>query len=150
MSVREDIVSNVVSTLQGISAASGYNNTLASTQVTRDVQNFRDNDGYDRKLVVMAVNEEQNWVDIGGNYMEARLTVRVEGRVRATSNIETEINQLIDDVETALCADGTRGSLDGVHYTAPAGITYFQGVSDDELIFRYDFEVEYDYIYGSP
>jgi len=147
MSTLESILSNVETTLEGVSISGGYNNDLSSAQVTREVKNFRDNEGYDRFIVILYAGERKEAVDIA-NYIDSWITVRIEGRVRSSSDLETKVNQLLEDIETVLSVDRTRNGY--AHDTFPKSVVILNGRSDDELLFRYDFEVYYSYSYGSP
>jgi hypothetical protein len=145
--LREAILDNVVSTLKTITRDNGYNNdmvTVKRTPVNESVLQMKD---YPAASVVWKREEK----DIQGSpqdYVQNDLTLTVRCVIRATEDIEGELNRMIDDVEKALTSSPTRGGY--AELTDPLLITIFQGESDKVLYFDYDFHVRYFYVWGNP
>jgi len=140
MSTRENIIADVVTTLEGITGIAG---------VTRDIKHFRETDSYPSVLIL---NGGQTFEpeDVGAVYLRSELIVRIRGIVQASSSIETVANDFLDDIETALCADDSRRRGDYAEDTLPKSVRMYDSANDDIQIFDFDFEIWYQYIYGSP
>ena len=147
MSQRENIIADIVTTLETITKANSY--TYDINTVTRDVKHFRELNGYP-SILVLNGGQAYEPEDVGAAYLRSNLIVRLRGMVRATSSIETVANYFLNDIETALCADDARRCGDYAEDTHPYNLKMYDGKDDDIQIFDFDFEIWYNYLYGSP
>ena len=148
MSIREDIINDVVSTLTGITVGGGYNNDIAV--VTRDTARFEHFDTTTEYPVAIVVwgSETKEGKDASYFYLEADLNIIIRGAVYATTDLETALNNFLEDIEKALCVDDTRGGK--AAFTAPLSITVYSGNNENILVFDYVFLIRYYYPFGSP
>lgn len=147
MSKRENIIANIVTTLNTITEDNGYHYNINT--VTREIKHFRELDDYPSVLIVGA-GEERESKSLSGNYVRSLLTVRIRGIVQAESDIETAANNFLDDIETALCSADSRRRGGYAEDTWPSKVYMYSGTSDNIQIFDFDFELWYNFIYGSP
>jgi hypothetical protein len=146
-STRKNILGNVETTLANILTASNYNNDILAAQITRFQKNFFDTDGYDKSLLVLIAGEE-GLHDDSAAHVENLLTVRVVGRIRSEQDLEDEVEDLAEDVETALTADRTRGGY--ADDTMKVAYLPLNAKSGDMMYFVMDFKIYYVYNYGTP
>ena len=147
MSQREDIIADIVTTLETITKANSY--TYDINTVTRDVKHFRELNGFP-SILVLNGGQSYEPEDVGAVYLRSNLIVRLRGMVQATSDIETVANNFLDDIETALCAEDSRRRDDNAEDTLPQAVRMYDGKDDDIQIFDFDFLIWYNYLYGSP
>ena len=147
MSQRENIIADIVTTLETITKANSY--TYDINTVTRDVKHFRELNGFP-SILVLNGGQAYEPEDVGAGYLRSKLIVRLRGMVQATSDIETVANNFLDDIETALCASTSRRRGDYAEDTLPLTVRMYDGKDDDIQIFDFDFEIWYNYLYGSP
>jgi len=147
MSVRENILNNIESTLASISIANGYNNDIGF--VTRESENFEQFETTDYPFAIISWStDDKETTGVPGQNVVSDLEVIIQGGIYATSSRETALNNFLDDIETALCADGTRG--DNAWYTLPVGIEVFMTPKENVIVFNYKFLIRYHYVYGNP
>src|SRR5688572_13079789 len=105
---RESIITNVVTTLQGITVAGGFKTDVV--QVERVAKNWADVGNGARPWLGVLVGKERYTHQPFGE-MDVFLTVHIIGHVASTSDEDrsTKLNALMDDVIAALQADTTRG-----------------------------------------
>lgn len=147
MSKREDIIANIVTTLNTITVANLYNYDIST--VTREIKHFRDLDSYPSALVLNA-GEERESKSISGNHVRSLLTVRIRGIVKAEEEIETVANNFLEDIEIALCSAASRRRGGYAEDTWPSKVYMYNGPGKDIQIFDIDFELWYNFLYGSP
>lgn len=145
MSTRLNIILNRVTALKTITIANGYNYDIDT--VTRELKHFRDLDGYP-SVVIINAGETKESIDVGSTVVIADLTIRTRGIVKASSDIETVLDNFCADVEKAICNDITCGGY--ANYLAPSDVRIYEASSDDIKIFDMDFIANYQYLYGSP
>ena len=145
MSTRLNIILNRQAALETITVAGGYNYDIDT--VTRELKHFRDLDGYP-SVVIINAGETREGIEVGYNNIVADLVIRVRGIIKVSSDIETVLDNFLEDVEKAMCNDITCGNY--ANYIAPSDIRIYEASSDDIKIFDYDFVVNYQYLYGAP
>lgn len=145
MSTRLNIITNRETALKTITIANGYNYDIHT--VTRGLKHFRDLDGYP-SVVIINAGETKESIDLGYTNVIANMTIRVRGIVKASSDIETVLDNFLEDVEKAMCNDVTCGNY--ANYIAPSDIRIYEASSDDIKIFDMDFIANYQYLYGAP
>lgn len=147
MAVREAILDNVVTTLKTITLTNDYNNNVGL--VTRERFNWNDLKPKDFPAALVTwTGDEKEEIGISGQNTLSRLALVIRGVVYAQKNLENEINQFLDDIEVSLCVDQYRGTY--AEYTTPRRIRVYQGEKIYFAIFDFEFEILYQYIYGSP
>ena len=145
--VRENILNDIESALVGIKTASGYNNDIGF--VTRDTQDFDRISTSDYPFAIIQwTREDKESLGATQQTVVSELEIVIQGGIYATSSKETALNNFLDDIEEALCTDGTRGN--NAWYTIPTAIEVFNTPKENVITFNYTFLVKYDYIYGSP
>jgi len=107
--VREKIMEDIKTTLEGISKANGYNNDIASIQRWRQGGNPRLNVPC---IVINAGPEEKD--PVPNPLTTCRLTVNIDVWIRhdeddVPGSTDTILNSLLGDVEKALMVDIKRG-----------------------------------------
>lgn len=147
MAVRESIIDNIVDTLKTITVAGGYNNDVGLVSRQPFGWNTLKPENYPAALVVWKT-ETKDATGLQGQHIMSTMVVTIRGVVYAKEELETELNEFLDDVEKALCADTDRGAL--AEYTDPVRITVYQTEIINFAVFDFDFEVVYQYLYGSP
>lgn len=145
--IRETILDNAVTVLETITRANGYNNDVGSVQ-RRPINEFKLAPKDYPALGVLWKREDKDVQGLPYDYVQNDLTMTVRGIIQASEDIEGELNGFIDDVEKALVADPTRGSV--AEFTEPRGIVVFMGEREDLLYFDFDFAVRYFYVWGNP
>jgi len=148
VAIRESILNNIVTTLKTISVVNGYNNDVGL--VTRESFNWNNllPKDFPAALVVWK-RETKDATGMQGQHILADMVVVIRGVVNAPKyELETALNKFLNDIETAICVDTTRGGL--CEYTDPLAITVFQTELIDFALFDFEFTVEYQYLYGSP
>lgn len=147
MSIREDIINNIESTLAGITVAGGYNNNIGV--VTRESERFEhySTSEYPIALIVWD-SETKEGMDAAYNTVESDLVIIIRGAVYATSAIETALNNFIEDIEKVLAVDTTRNNK--AEFTAPMAIEVHLGDREHTLVFDFVFMIRYYYVYGNP
>ena len=148
MSIREDIINDVVSTLTNITVAGGYNNDIAVvTRETAQFEHFDPATEYPAAIVVWGI-EPKEGKDASYFYLECDLDITIRGAVYATTGLETALNNFLEDVEKVLCVDDKRGG--NAAFTAPSSITVYTDNNENILVFDYVFLIRYYYPFGSP
>jgi len=147
VAIRENILSNIVTTLKTITIANGYNYDIGL--VSREPFNWNNMkpQDYPAALVVWK-REAKDATGLQGQHVLADMTVTVRGVVWANTELETALNNFLNDVEKVMCVDTDRGGYG--EYTEPLAITVFQTELIDFAIFDFDFRVVYQHLYGSP
>ena len=144
---RDDILNNIETVLAGISTSSGYNNDIGFvTRESEDFERFSISD-YPFAIIQWDTDEKES-EGATGQTIISTLDVIIQGGIYATSSRETALNNFMEDVEKALCADGTRGGY--AIYTLPVRIEVFSTPKENVIVFNYTFEIEYQYKYGNP
>ena len=147
MATRETILNHVVTTLVAITVAGGYNNDIRF--VTRESVQWERFNRQDYPLVIVAWTFETPEIP-GATHQSVvmDLTVTIRCVVYATADLETELNKFLDDVEKALCADGTRGG--SAWSTLPDAKEVLMTENEAIIVCDFDFIVRYEYVYGTP
>ncbi len=104
--VRENILANVKTTLEGISIANGYNNDIASIQRWKQKGNLL------RQVPCIIINAGLEDKKPGPDpLVTCKLTVSLDLWIRDDSDNPTDtiLNSLFGDIEKALAVDYTRG-----------------------------------------
>lgn len=147
MSIRDNIINNIESTLASITLANGYNNDIGFvTRESEDFERFSTNDY--PFAIIQWNNDEKETSGATNQVVLSELTVVIQGGIYATSGRETALNNFLEDIEKALCNDGARGN--NAIYTLPVSIEVFDTPKENVIVFNFTFLVEYQYIYGSP
>ena len=145
--IRDDIIKNIETTLAGISIAGGYNYDIG--MVTRESEDFEIFAISDYPFVIIQWSrDEKESEDAVGQHVMSTLSLTIQGGIYASSLRETVLNNFLEDIEKALCVDGTRGG--NAIYTEPENIEIFDTPKENEIIFNFQFSVVYQYVYGSP
>lgn len=148
MAIRESILSNIVTTLKTMSIVNGYNYDVGL--VTREQFNWNTllPKDFPAALVVWR-REDKDATGLEGQHILADMTVVIRGVVNVPKDeLETALNNFLNDIERAMCADSDRGNL--AEYTEPLSITVYQTELIEFALFDFEFRVEYQYLYGSP
>lgn len=110
MTVREQILANIQTTLEGVTTGNGYNNTLASVQRW----SMHGNSLVDVPCVVINIGAESKLPD-PNPLMTCQMRVYMDLWVRQaeddTTPTDTLLNSIFGDIEKALAVDITRGGL---------------------------------------
>jgi hypothetical protein len=149
MSTRERIINNIETSIAGISIAGGYHNNIAF--ITRDSERFEHFDETTEYPIALISwdSEEKSSEEIGMWHIQSDMFVIVRGAVHDTSaNLETTLNNFLEDVERALDADRTRGGE--AAFTFPISISVYSSTRENVLVFDYRFQIRYYYNHGSP
>lgn len=110
LSVKERILANIKTTLEGITVAAGYGNTIAKVLRFRiagwQTQEFP-------TLMVVGVKEDKRAIEGGPARMNVELTCEVQAILTndPVNDAETAHNLLLRDIETALQVDVQRGGI---------------------------------------
>lgn len=108
MTVRERILANIKTTLEGVTVAGGYNNTLASVQRWKQSGNTFE----EVPCVIVAAGPEQENEEPNPN-VTCRLTVFLGIWTRQAESdpaaSDTVLNSILGDIKKALRVDVTRG-----------------------------------------
>lgn len=146
--VREKIIQNMVTTLQGITVAAGYNNTLASVQRYKAFANVT----LDVPAVLVGEGAE-DCSDHADPLTSCNLTVflavvtrQAESDTAATGAV---LNSLLGDIKKALMIDHTRGGYavdTNIKYSEPYEIA--EGNPQVGLLITV--EIEYRHLITNP
>lgn len=107
MSIREDIASNIVTTLTAMKTP------VTAKLVTREPINFADlSNAQFPAILVQTTGETRDDATIGNSTIKrtATITYDIVGYVKSTT-IDTARNLLVESIEEALDADRTRGGF---------------------------------------
>jgi len=147
VATRETILNHVVQTLASISKASGYNNDIRF--VTRESVQWERFNKQDYPLAIVSWTSEVPAIEgAAGQSVVMDLTVTMRCVVYAETELETELNKFLDDVETALCVDGTRGGT--AWSTLPDVKEVLLTENEAIIVCDFDFIIRYEYVYGTP
>ena len=147
MGKREDILNNIESTLADITIANGYNNNIGLvTRESEDFERFEKSD-YPFAIISWATDDKET-SGVPNQNVISELLVTIMGGIYAISSRETVLNNFLDDIEKALCTDGTRGN--NAWYTIPVGIEVMFTSKQNVIVFNYRFLIRYHYVYGNP
>ena len=146
--VRKSILENVVTTLKTITTANGYHTNIGT--VTRKMSNWTKLRPEDYPAAIPFWNiADYDTQGVTNSYNIVVMTLTVRGSYRDTlDNILDNVEYYIDDIEKAMCVDGTRGGY--ADYTIPAQIKPFFAEPYTIFEFDYSFTVMYDTVYGTP
>jgi len=147
MSIREQIRVNIITVLGTISTGSGYNFTIGS--VGKQLKDF-DNIKSDDLPAVFVINADEKKDDADVNELSNTLTVAVYLVVKNKTDAPGDLDNLLEDVEKAVCLDRYRGLPNLVVNTRPAKIETDKGSVPPFGFAEIDFEVEYFQPYGAP
>lgn len=101
--IRENILANIVTTLQAVNGTGGYNYKLNHVERARLTK-------FDGIYPAAFVFEETDApVEEYDSTIVRKLTVTVEAWIESTSSISQGINKLLADIEKAMMTDRTRG-----------------------------------------
>ena len=147
MATRETILNHVVQALAAISIAGGYNNDVRF--VTRESVQWEHYNRQDYPLAIVVWTLETPAIEgATGQSVVMDLTVTMRCVVYAEVDLETELNKFLDDVEKALCTDGTRGGA--AWSTLPDAKEVLLTENEAIIVCDYDFIIRYEYVYGTP
>jgi hypothetical protein len=105
--IREQILVNIKTTLEGISIANGYSNNISSVQRWRQ----KGNDFEATPFIILKTDTEQKF-PYSDELYECDLRCFIEiGTIDQSDASETAMCSLLSDVEKALMIDITRGGL---------------------------------------
>jgi hypothetical protein len=111
----EDIAANVLTTLNGVTTAAGYNQTLTVYRPRR--VDFSDITPGDLVGVVYQIESEEfneNKAQTSSQWRQKfRAEIQVISSDTATETIDTRCNQVAADIMKALMVDAYRGKADG-------------------------------------
>jgi len=145
--IRENILNDIESTLANITTDNGYNNDIGL--VSRESENFERFTTNDYPFAIIQwTSEDKDTTGANQQTVISDLEVVIQGGIYATSNRETALNNFLDDLEKALCNDGTRNN--NAWYTIPVSIEIFDTPKENVIVFNYTFLIKYDYVYGAP
>lgn len=140
-SIRESILENIKTTLQGVTAANGYDNTLVNVQRWKQ----RGNDTRQVPFVVINAGPEEKQPRPNPQ-VTCKFSVFLDVYTRQADgdavNSDTLLNSLALDVEKALMVDHTRGGY--AEMTNIISIVPFESV-EGQPIFGIIFELEIIY-----
>ena len=133
MAIREAILDNIVSTLEGITTDAGYNNTIKL--VTREPHNWSNLKPDEKPCAqVLWTRDEKDDETTIGQYILSFLTVNIRGNVYSKTDLETALNAFCEDIEKVICVDQTRGG--NAEYSVPKLITPFSGEDSYNIFFN--------------
>ena len=144
MSNREEIVKNIVSTLAAATVAGGYNNTL-SGRVGRKLKHWEECGDFPQLFVVAGAERKE----YGNNIMvECALDIVIRAYEHDGEDPGEKLNNLLADVEKALCVDHTRGGY--AVNTTPVSVETDEGWLTPHGVAEFRWEIFYRYQYGAP
>lgn len=152
MGKREDILDNIVTTLEGISVSGGYNyNVGLATRETTDWMRLKNEQL--PAAVIQWTEDEREVRPLQGEYLLSTLTVTIRGVVDASphinENIDEVVNKWSEDIEKALAVDGTRDS--NAMYTNPTLLRAYDLPPETRReVFDFTFTIMYNYLEGAP
>ncbi|MBW1666716.1 MAG: hypothetical protein JRJ66_01455 [Deltaproteobacteria bacterium] len=143
-SIRENIISNVISTLEAVSTANGYNYDL-SGRVSRTLKHWEECSEFPQVFVMDGAESKV----YGSNIMvDSTLEVVIRAYEHDQSDTSQKLNNLLEDIEKALCADHTRGGY--AVNTIPLKIETDEGWLQPFGILEFRWSIFYQYEYGTP
>ncbi len=148
-SKREQILQNVVSSLQTITTASGYNFDVV--KVSRKFLPYSKINEFPAVIIVAGPGRIQEHTNYENTEM---FEIGVIGYIRADKDIENEglvsqdLEKLIQDIRKAITADVHRGHPDFVIMTWPRRVDPYVDWEQNIGICEVIFEVEYFYQIG--
>lgn len=142
LTVREDILANIQSSLQGITTISGYANTIKS------VQRWDDGGKSTVEIPFITISEGAEEKDPAPHPLyTCRLPVYLEVETRKgsdTRKMSVILNSLLGDVEKAIMADRTRGGnaqntvlKNNSQYTAVDGMPSAGIIIEIEVVYQH-------------
>ena len=148
MGKREDILDNIVATLEAISKEDDYNYNVGLA--TREVTDWmRLTSRQLPAAVIQWTEDEREPRDVQGHNLLSTLLVTIRGVVESKSNIDEVLNKWAEDIEKALAVDGTRGA--NAMYTNPSIIRVYNFPPETNRgVFDFTFTIMYQYLEGSP
>tara|TARA_R100000808_G_C2150261_1_gene158963 strand:- start:2797 stop:3240 length:444 start_codon:yes stop_codon:yes gene_type:complete len=110
MGVRENILANLKSTLEGITTGNGYNTTVNA--VYDNPLSLSEVDTTNLPIIDISIGAEDYTPLLGGNVfnLNCDFLFRIYVRDDGSNNIRSQINNLLEDIDKAIIQDGTRGS----------------------------------------
>jgi len=105
-SVREDVIQNLVTTLQGVTKTAGYNITINRVErikmVGLDIREFP---------TVLVIPADEVKEQSPSDKYTCRLAVTLECWIQEYGDVSAQVNILLADIEKALMVDHTRGGV---------------------------------------
>jgi len=106
-SIKEQIVDNIISTIEGVTVSAGYNQTLI--YVTRQETKIFGNNSWPCAMVRIEADDVDDTVTVG--YYHHRMTVDVLAYTADNVDPQQALSYLAGDIHKAMLVDYTRGSL---------------------------------------
>jgi len=143
---RNNILDNIVETLQAIDSRDGYNFDIRNESVTRMLKPWSEITMSDLPyLIVSDGSESYNYTGMGKRVTNF-FTVIIRGIVEDNSNPSEELNKLIADVKKAILIDLTRGTTNGERNASNTMLIRTdtdQGMASPRAVFEMEIQVTY-------
>lgn len=152
-SIREQIVKHVVTTLEGITVANGYTNTIAEVQRWEQDGNTKQSTADDKAVIVVECGPEEQDDDVLPFSM-CTLSLNIDLSVqhdKAAHPVSTDeyLNSFLADVKKALAQDTTRGGL--ADLTKVTGSVPFQTLEEQPYAgITITVEIQYRHLHLDP
>lgn len=152
MSKASDIIDNVISTIQGITAGATYTNTVSNAtfnginQVEQGARHYSkippDQFPHFNVLFGQEVRTPEP------SFLKSVFRIHVE--VTFNGNTEAQIASWLKDIEVALAQDIRRGNTTFVHDSFVSEINWDRGEVDPIRIIRMEIYCRYSFRFGQP
>jgi hypothetical protein len=148
-SVREYIFQNIKTTLEAVTTTAGYNYTL--TDKVFLIHGKRDDTAYEEPVVYIYPGMERTVRESGEKGFDYNeLEVQLEMWIRAErTTMNTEVNQALADVKTALGADHTRGGY-AIYTEFASNEAIIVDLTSDKCAILMSIIVHYEHLYANP
>ena len=148
LTVREQILANLQTTLEGISVDNGYDNDFSNVQRWLQAGNSYSNTPY---IIIEAGEEEYN--SAPNPLRSCKMAVYLEvGTVQSsddTGSTDTLINSLLGDILKSVVVDITRGGI--AKETNVLGAVPFEGTQGQPFVgVMVTLEIMYRYLFTDP
>jgi len=144
-SIREKIMLNVKSTLEGITTLAGY-----QVQVQKVVKDWAlTNLNIDTYPTIIIIPDAEPKKQSPVEHYTCNLNLALECYVNAQSDISSQVNILLADVEKALMADHTRGGF-AIDTTLTGNNAFYSVVDTPRAGVIITIRIDYQHKYNSP
>ena len=107
-SIREKILKNIVTTLQGITVAAGYNNTVVT--VSRQKKDVLEATPTKLPMLVIFPGSDEP-TELFGDLLNRELFLTILAWIRSATDLEGKLESFIADVQKVMAVDYTRATL---------------------------------------
>jgi hypothetical protein len=144
---RENILEDIVTTLQGIDTRNDYYMDVRNSSVTRILKPYREVTESDLPMLIISDGSESFNYETMGKRVTNFFSVIIRGIVEDQQNPSQELNKLIADVKKALLVDLRRGidssSQPNASNTKLIRIDTDEGLAFPRAVFEMEILIEY-------